>query len=143
MKIHTSQFSGHLCCEHCYEEINSTEWPLNGDATPFYYETSPSEYSIKLVCKSCGESTYVVWDAYPGPIEPLDTPDENGITSTGAVANNKLYPAVKAMVQQAMDAGMNDYDELIQQAERAYGTTFTSLEELRSLFRSAWIELHQ
>jgi hypothetical protein len=117
-------------------------WPLNGDGVPFYYESSPSEYSVKLTCQGCGKDTFVVWDFHPGPVEKLDSPDDEVSFTKNVKTDPQLYLAVKHMVGQAINSGIADYDELMRQAEQAYGAQF-DMEELRPLFRTAWIELHQ
>lgn len=141
MKKHISQFANKLHCQYCDAVISVTIWPLNGDRVPFYYESEPSEYSIKLTCESCGKDTFIVWETYPGSLEMLDIHDDEECSSS-LNSDPQLYIAVKYMVQQAIDSGITDYDELIRQAEQAYATQF-DMEELRSLFRSAWIELNQ
>jgi hypothetical protein len=69
---HLSQFAGQLNCLHCDAVISTNDWPLNGDAVPFYFQESPGEYSIKINCSQCGKAMFVVWDDYPGPIEKLE-----------------------------------------------------------------------
>jgi len=39
--------------------------------TPFYYQSEPGKYSLPVTCPHCAKEWYVVWDANPGPIEPL------------------------------------------------------------------------
>jgi hypothetical protein len=139
MKGHISTFAGRLHCQHCGAEISSAIWPVNGDGVPFYYEDKSSKFYVALDCNSCGGVSYVVWDRNPGPIESLDI-STNANESPGLSFDHNLYLAVKVMVEQAINCGITNYDDMMLEAERAYGAR-SDFEELKPLFVKAWVEL--
>ena len=69
--MHFSEFAGKLSCKHCGKAHGTNQWPVNGDMVPFYYQAEPGRYSLKVACPHCKKDWYVVWDANPGPIQPL------------------------------------------------------------------------
>jgi hypothetical protein len=70
--MHISQFASKLRCEHCFKPNKSNQWPINGDAIPFYYQDKPGNYTLPVLCPHCGKEWYVVWDQNPGSINLLD-----------------------------------------------------------------------
>jgi len=72
IKMHVSQFANKLRCQYCGKVHSTREWPINGDATPFYFQDEPGRYTLKVSCPHCGKDWYVVWDDYPGPIKTID-----------------------------------------------------------------------
>lgn len=117
-------------------------WPLNGDATAFYFEETRGAYSVEVKCADCERTTFVVWDDYPGPIEELETGTARLDQPGGAPVNRQYYLAIKLTVRQAILQGVSDFKVLVQQAEKGLPGQF-DMKELRPLLRRAWIELHR
>jgi hypothetical protein len=69
--MHISQFANDLRCRHCGSPNSVDEWPLRGDAVPFYFQDDQGSYTQTVTCSSCGKDWYVVWDSDPGPMTPL------------------------------------------------------------------------
>jgi hypothetical protein len=105
----TSNFAQDLCCQHCGETHGTPNWPVNGDKKPFYFEDEPGEHSLSVACPHCGKQWFVVWDVYPGPIEPLtgsassETLVER-MTRTGE-SPDELLAAVLTQIQQDSTPG--------------------------------------
>jgi len=65
-----SKFAGNLKCEICSQPHPATEWPVNGDRVPFYFEREPGRYSVEVWCPKFDRPWYVVWDDDPGTMRP-------------------------------------------------------------------------
>jgi len=72
MSFHMSQFANKLHCQYCGQQHGSKQWPVNGDAIPFYFQKEIGRYSLLVKCPSCGKEWYIVWDMDPGIIKTLD-----------------------------------------------------------------------
>ncbi len=139
---HQSQFAARLKCLHCQKNVPASSWPLNGDAVPFYLEEIPGAYSVTIECPGCGESSFVVWDDDPGPVERLGAKESGSARSGGKPLHPQIYLVIKHTVQQAMNGGLDDFDELVRQAEVSLAGQY-DMQDLLPLFRKAWNELHQ
>jgi len=69
--IHISEFADKLWCPRCGKPNKTSNWPLNGDMVPFYFQTEPGNYNLEVQCPQCNKRWYVVWDDNPGPTRPL------------------------------------------------------------------------
>lgn len=139
---HLSQFAGQLNCLHCDAVVSTNVWPLNGDAIPFYFEETPGAYSVEIKCSDCGNTSFVVWDECPGPIEKLETEEAEMDRSWESALDPQFYLAVKVTVQQAISQGVVDFNDLVRQAEKGL-SGHCDMKDLRPLLRKAWIELHR
>jgi transcription elongation factor Elf1 len=66
-----SQYANDLRCVHCNKQNTALNWPRNGDAVAFYYNTKkeveerPGAYRVLIHCPHCGNDWFVVWDFDP------------------------------------------------------------------------------
>ena len=71
IELHVSEFAENLNCYNCGKTHSVKSWPLHGDLVPFYYQETPGNFTLPVVCPHCDHKWYVVWDDNPGPIKPL------------------------------------------------------------------------
>ena len=135
MNQHRSQFAGELNCLYCDASVSVAVWPLNGDAVPFYFEHAPRVHSVEIACENCGETFFVVWDQYPGPVEKLETFDQfaGAVAAYVRRAMEKSYPHSIKQVQAQIQWGVTPltscfFDGCVEQAhDMAKGTKYNIL----------------